>query len=85
MILTTDDNFQVVEYSKNLLQFMNMTQQQLNEHEEKLGKRVEMKDILMSFDILMFDNFGQGYQPPKESHSIVNAIVNLLSYEEDIE
>ena len=44
-----------------------------------------MKDLIYKFDTMMYDNFTHNYIPPKENHALVNALINLYSYDEEQE
>lgn len=66
MIINTSDSFDVIDLSKNTINYLGLKQEEISKTYELLGQRLNIKMIVQGFDGFMQGNFGIDYQPPKQ-------------------
>lgn len=81
MIITTNDVFQILDHSENVIKNLNFSPSDWSNFRERVGEPLNLRNILCGFDDIMNENLGQNNYPPKDNLSLVNAVVCLKTYD----
>ena len=78
MAFITDDDLHILEFSENVLKFLEINMDQWKHLEEVSGKPLQIQNIIVSLDEIMQNEFGMSILPQNEESSIASKLVNDL-------
>ena len=82
MILTTNNKFEVLDYSQNLLKYLQIPKDdEILQNGEFLGNKLNISSIINHFHDIMIDHVGESYYSPQHNHSILSVICTTNAFD----
>lgn len=81
MIFNTNDKYQIMDYSENVLKYLNITKTEWKNMRENFGQEININAIINDFDKIIKHNDLDTTTSKHENISLVNTVVSLRLYD----